>query len=148
MEAVGVWAPTYPQLRACAVRCIDVTPAHAPAHLRRMSHRHSGTAAWSGLRLRGTSALGYPEIGGWGRDCLSTSLLLEGVADHGAAGLDADCAVGIGARALNADAGVDNLLQNTPINDAAVVQAHQFRISDRVVLVRLEQEQVRVLRRA
>lgn len=132
-----VWAPTaWPHnVRACAALCIDVAPARAPAS----------------LCVACRTALGGPHFGAEGLDPVSrftTFLLLESVADHSAAGLDADCAVGVGARALDADAGVHNLLQDTPLDNAAVVETHQLRVGDRVVLVRLEQEQVSVLRRA
>lgn len=74
--------------------------------------------------------------------------LLQCVTDHRTAGLDADRAVGVSASALDANAGIHNLLQNAPIDDAAVVETHKLRVCDRVVLVGLEQEEIRVLRRA
>lgn len=76
---------------------------------------------------------------------LSLGLLLERVADHCAACLDAHCAVCVGARALDADAGVHNLLEDTAVDDPAVVQTDELAVCDAVILVWLEQEQVRVL---
>lgn len=78
----------------------------------------------------------------------ATALLFKGVANHGSPGLDRHGAVCISAGTLDANAGVDDLLQNPAIDDTAVIQAHELRVRDRVVLVRFKEEQVGVLRGA
>lgn len=58
------------------------------------------------------------------------SSLLQCMSDHGPARFNADRTVGIGARALNADTRIDNLLEHAPVNDAAVVQPHELAVRD------------------